>query len=138
MPVKNSKIKKDPGPTLGQLSDPKVMLGLSILTGDDTITADVSFELCTIFDAVKAELDRYEEVRRRMLNKYCAKNEAGELLIDQDKQAYVLNDEAAFSKEFEKLTAIKVKIPTISLRSVATARISAANLKPLLGIIVIP
>lgn len=126
------------GVTMNQLLTKDFQVALSELVSAEGLTAKTSYTLVTIAEDVEKAIARFEALRMRILKKYAAKDEAGELATNEDKSAYIILDQSAFDKEYSELLSVEVNLPKVSLTSIEDVKISAPKLRYLIGTVVNP
>ena len=121
---------------LAQLLNPGLHSGLAKIQAA-TVPAKTAFKLKGIANQVKTELEKFEEVRKELVQKYGEKNEAGELKIDAQGNA---NLEGPAREEFQSqvvdLGNMEITIPTLSVSELGNVELNTNEMIALDGIIV--
>jgi len=71
-----------------------------------------SFKLSKLIKAISEDVKNFNEVRKDILNKYCKKDENGELIVVDDQASFEPDTAEEFKKEYEELlnTAVNIDI----------------------------
>ena len=122
-------MKKATEVKLGVLINPNFQRVLrSIVETEKPVKAKAAYAISRILSTVQSEQDRYNEIRTKLIEKFCKKDEEGKLAIDESGNATFESDEARaeFSKELSELTEVMVEVSQINV-----ADIEAYEIKPI-------
>jgi len=75
--------------------------------------------------AIQKEFEIFEESRKKLIDRYCARDENGKPIIESN--IYKMADEAAFGKEFNELANIEVEI---KFDAIPVDKLGDANVSP--------
>lgn len=95
-----------------------------------------AFTLLKVNDELGKCRDLYENNRMALLDKFAKKGESGELLVDDSRTSYVIDDKSTYDKEFDLLVEQEVEIPQIHLSSLKDIKITPKALLILLKTII--
>ncbi len=100
------------------------------------VDVKTAFSIAQIMEERQTHLKVFEVARKALLERFCDKDEAGELKLNEEKTQFVINDKKAYDVEFDELTAIEVEMSVLEkasiekLKSVTPSQIYA--LRPLI------
>lgn len=123
---------------LGMLVNPEFQRVLKeIVISAKPVKAKAAYAISKILSKVQKENDRYQEARTTLINKYCKKDEAGNLIVDDEKNAAFLSDEAQqeFAKEIIELQQVDVAVSTINLNDIEAYEIKPMDMMQIQDII---
>lgn len=118
-----------------ELSDPVVMNLINRLC-EQEVPMRTALILHSLRDRVVAGIDRYEDIRVSLLNKYGKKNEDGSLYIVADSIQFI-NDSSKiqFVAELEEAANIRFEREVVSKEDLSELRITADNISILKSLI---
>ena len=100
---------------LARVTDPKFQETLKKLL-KEPLPLKTSFKLKGIAKRAQEELDKYEEVRKAAVSKYGAKDDKGELLVQEDGNVRLDGDDLqGFIKEITDLVNLEIDLGTLSI-----------------------
>lgn len=114
---------------LGELANPRFFTTLNKLAAAE-LQMPVAYKLKGILVALDQEHQKYEELRKGLLEKYGKKDEKGELLSDERGELEFESDEdrAKLVQEVNDLMAVEVKVDTIKVSDVVDVKMSVQDL----------
>jgi hypothetical protein len=114
---------------LGELANPKFFQTLNKLASAE-LDMPIAYKLKGIMVALDAEHQKYEELRKGLLEKYGQKDEAGELISDERGELKFESDEdrAKLVEEVNELMAVEVDVKTIKVEDVSGVKMSVQEL----------
>jgi|ERR1051325_2699090 hypothetical protein len=122
---------------LANIVDPRFHEALNKLA-NAALPVKTAFKIKGVTKVVRAEYEKYEEVRQASLKSHGLKKEDGELDLDDKGNVKFDNDGiVAFAKDMADLTALEVEVPTVSLAELGEKiDLTAMDLELLDGIVV--
>lgn len=119
---------------LAQLLDDNFHMVLKELKAQK-IPSKTAYALKGIDKRIEQELMKYEEVRRELLLKYGKKDEANNLIINDDKTV-ILEDQTGFLMEMAELVSVDIDIGSIAIDSLGDkVELSVNDLTALGGLV---
>ena len=118
--------------------EPVFQLAMAELTLSDELPIEVSYKVLRMSEYIDKQRETYEQLRLKLINKYGSKDAEGRLKLSADSKNYVMEDKAAFDREYSKLLEITCELNKLPLSEVKAAKLSAHKLRPLLGTVLSP
>ncbi len=122
---------------LADLMHPDFQAALSTLM-NGVLPVRTSYLLVQTFESVVTHQKHFEEVRRKILDKYAKKTLDGRIEMNEQQTQYVLEDKAGFDKEYAELMAIEVEMPKVPLSYLGEVKLSPAMLSTLVRTVISP
>jgi hypothetical protein len=102
------------------------------------LKASASYLLTTVIDESKKHIDKYDGIRKGLIEKYGKKDESGNPVLNEDGSQYLLEDTDSFMKEYEELASLEVTLPELPLSYLQDIRIPQEQMKALVLTILNP
>lgn len=110
----------------------------SVVQQSKVLKAPASYLLSVITERSAEHLKKYDVVRKELLAKYGKKDEAGELVVNEEGTQYVIENTADFFKEYDDLANLEVSLPELPLSYLADIALDHDHMKALANTILNP
>jgi hypothetical protein len=113
---------------LGQMANETFKSTMQVLLGQP-LPVRTAFKIKTLVNQFNAELTKFSELRKELLDRFCKKDEQGGPLLD-DKGMYQFEPEQlpAVSQAINDLAAIEVEVTPIKLAELGDIQLTAQQL----------
>jgi len=84
--------------------------------GDKPLRGKLAYKVGKVIQAVSNELELYDKARRELLNKYCEKDENGEIIVSVDGNVQIMKDNIPdYNKEIAILNDTQIELNAVTL-----------------------
>ena len=84
--------------------------------GDKPLRGKLAYKVGKVIQAVSNELELYDKARRELLNKYCEKDENGEIIVSGDGNVQIMKDNIPdYNKEIAILNDTQIELNAVTL-----------------------
>lgn len=123
---------------LGLLIDNNFVFAFNTILGKEH-SPSLSYKLLTIHEAISVHQKRYESMRKELISKHGKKDADGNVLMNEDKSQFIMEDKEGFDRDWQDLLGVDVVVPSLPLSLIGeNINISPALLQPLVRTIFNP
>ena len=134
--LKTSISSPTPKVTIGQLANGDIVNTIASLMTQET-SVKAAYELITLKNELTNIIKGYEELRIRLIQKYGKKTASGEVELNADRSAYLLDNQEEFDRDFKELLNTEVFISRIPLSYIEKLVLTPLVLQTLVNTVII-